>query len=103
MIGELWANLMLLSSLVAGTAAMTLSILTWQILRKSAVGRTVVALTGVMLLFSVYHGIALLFPQAELVASVLKSITFTAVALFIAFSIRFERKVGDDTTARGKS
>lgn len=103
MMSEFWANLTLLSSLVAGTAAMTLSILTWQILRESAVGRTVVALTGVMLLFSLYHGIALLFPQSVLVASVLKSITFTAVALFIAFSIRFERSVSDDTTPRGKS
>lgn len=93
MVDEVWFDLMLLLSLVTGTVALTLSVLTWRILRESAVGRTVLVLTAVLALFSFYHGIALLFPQSELFTSVLKSITFTGVVLFIAFTIRFERSV----------
>lgn len=103
MVDGLLTNLTLLFSLVTGTAALTLSLLTWRILRESAVGQTVVALTLVMVSFSFYHGIAFLFPQSELFASVLKSVTFTAVALFVAFSIRFEREVAPDDSPRGES
>lgn len=103
MVGELWVDLTLLFSLVTGTVALTLSLLAWGILRRSAVGRIVVALTVVMMSFSVYHVIAFLLPGAELVASVLKSVTFTGVALFIAVSIRFERRVDVETKAGGES
>lgn len=102
MIGEFWVNLALLFSFVTGTVAMTLSLLTWRIFRTSAVGQTVVALTVAMVLFNFYHGFALLLPQSELFTSILKSITFTAIALFIAFSIRFDRKVGTDSSTRGE-
>lgn len=97
-----WTHLMLLLSLVTGTAALTLCLLTWEILRESAIGRTVGALTVVMALFSVYHGIELLTPQGELFTSVLKSITFTGVALFVGITIRFERQMTEDT-GRGES
>lgn len=103
MVGGFWVDVSLLLSLVTGTAALTLSLLTWRILRASAVGQTVLMLTAVMVLFSFYHGIAFLFPQSAFFASVLKSITFTAVALFIAFTIRFEHRVVDDSAGKGES
>lgn len=100
---EFWVNLTLLLSLVTGTAALTLCLLAWEILRKSAVGRTVVALTVVMAMFSFYHGIVLLYLQSELFVSVLKSVTFTGIALFVAISIRFERELDRDAAPRGES
>lgn len=99
---EFWVTLTLLFSLVVGSVAMTLSLLMWQILRESAAGQVVVALTVVMLLFNFYHGISLLVPQSELFVSVLKSITFTGVALFIALSIQFERRVIGDSSTQGE-
>lgn len=102
MANEFWVTLTLLFSLVMGSVAMTLSLLMWRILRESAAGRVVVALTVVMLLFNMYHGIAVLIPQSELFVSVLKSITFTGVALFIALSIQFERRVTGDGSTKGE-
>lgn len=94
----LWADIGILVSLITGTVALTLSLLMWRVLRRSVVGRTVMALTVVMMLFSFYHGIELLSPRSELFTSLLKSITFTAVVLFVALSIRFERGVTGDTS-----
>ena len=97
-----WADLFVVLSLVTGTAALTLCVLTWNILRRSAVGRTVVVLTVVLGLFNLYHGLVLLVPGSILVTSVLKSITLTAVVLFIGMSIRIQYRVrrngaqGDD-------
>ncbi|WP_336134688.1 hypothetical protein [Natronomonas amylolytica] len=99
----LWGNVTLLSSLVTGTVAMTFSLLTWSILRKSVIGRVVVVLSIVMMLFSVYHGIVFMSPQSELLAQILKSATLTGVLLFIGFTILFERRIAPDTSARGES
>lgn len=93
MVTDTWVTLTILLSLVTGTAALTLCLLTWEILRHSAVGRVVAVLTVVMGLFSLYHGITLLVPESELVTGVLKSVTLTGVVLFVAFLIRVDRRV----------
>lgn len=103
MVNLLWTDLFLLLSLVTGTIALTLCFLIWDVLRASAVGQTIAALTVVLGLFSFYHGIELLVPQSALATSVLKSVTFTSVALFVAVAIRFERQITDETTAQGDS
>lgn len=99
----LWENITLLSSLVTGTVAVTFSLLTWSILRKSVIGQTVVVLTLVMSLFSIYHGIVFMSSQSELLAQILKSATLTGVLLFIGFTILFERRIAHDTSTRGES
>lgn len=101
MVAEMWVRVTLLLSLVAGTAAFTLGLLTWEILRASAIGQIVTALIVLVALFSFYHGILLVFPEAELLVSVLKSFTFTAAALFVAFTIRFERRISKDGRMQG--
>lgn len=103
MVGAPWTDLFLLLSLVTGTVALTLCFLTWDILRESAVGQTIAALTLVMGLYSFYHGILLLSPQSALVASVVKSVTFTSVAVFLALAIRFERRGAADTETGSES
>lgn len=87
------ADLLLVLSLVAGTAALTLCLLTWNILRRSIVGRFVLVLTVVLGLFNLYHGVVLLVPESRLLSSVLKSVTFTAVLVFVATSIRMQNTV----------
>lgn len=96
MVGELWVELSLLASLVTGTTALVLCFLAWDILGESAVGQAVAILTVVMGLFSVYHSIALLVPDSALLTSVLKSVTFTGVVLFVALLIRVDRAVDED-------
>jgi len=72
-------------------------------LKESAIGQTVVALIVVLASFSIYHGIKFLFPQSAFLTSVLKSITFTGIAVFVASSIIFERKVSAEASPRGES
>ena len=103
MASELWGNITLLFSLVTGTVAMTFSLLTWSILRKSVIGRIVVALTIVMVLFSVYHRIVFMSFQNHLLAQILKSATLTGVLIFIMYTILFERRIAHDTSTRGES
>lgn len=93
MVAPLWVDLSLVLSLVTGTAALTLCLLTLDILRRSAVGRSVVVLTVVMGLFNIYHGVVLLVPESILVTSIVKSVTLTGVVLFIGMSIRIQRRV----------
>lgn len=96
-----WADLLVVLSLMTGTAALTLCLLTWNILRRSVVGKTVIVLTFVLGLFDVYHGLVLLVPESRLATSLLKSISLTGVALFIAMSIRMQSRIGRDDTRGG--
>lgn len=96
-----WADLLVVLSLMTGTAALTLCLLTWNILRRSIVGETVVVLTVVLGLFDVYHGLVLLVPESRLVTSVLKSVTLTGMVLFIAMSIRTQTRIRRDGTREG--
>lgn len=96
-----WADLLVVLSLMTGTAALTLCLLTWNILRRSIVGKTVIVLTVVLGLFDVYHGLVLLVPESRLATSVLKSVTLTGVVLFIGMSIRTQSQIGRDRTRGG--
>lgn len=95
------ADLFVVLSLVSGTAALTLCLLTWNILRRSIVGRSVLVLTIVLGLFNLYHGLILLVPESRLVTRALKSVTLTAVFLFIALSVRIQSRVRREDTAFG--
>lgn len=101
MTGAPWTDLLVVLSLMTGTAALTLCLLTWNILRRSVVGKTILVLTVVLGLFDVYHGLVLLVPESRLATSVLKSISLTGVVLFIAMSIRIQTRIGRDGTRGG--
>ena len=83
MASETLYNLTVAFSLVTGSAAGLLSLLTWETLRRSPFGRAVFVLSVVMVLFIVYHVVLLVSPAAPAYAGVFKSALFTGVALFV--------------------
>jgi len=70
-------------SLVSGTAAGVLAVLTWETLRRSPFGKSVFVLSLVMVLFILYHWILLLVPALPPIAQVVKSALFAGGAVFI--------------------
>ena len=76
-------NLTVAFSLVTGSAAGLLSLLTWETLRRSPFGRAVFVLSGVMVLFILYHVVLLATPSTPDYAVVVKSVLFTGIAVFI--------------------
>jgi hypothetical protein len=61
-------------SIIAGTAAGVLSVQTWETLRHSPFGRAVFALTAVLVLFSLYHVLLLLFPEPPVPPDLVESL-----------------------------
>lgn len=101
--GGFVVDILLILSLVTGTAALTLCLLIWDILKHSYVGRTVAMLTVLLGLFNLYHGALLLVPNDGLLSSILKSVAFTGVLLFIGMSIRIQHRVEQDAETGGNS
>lgn len=70
-------------SLVAGTAAVLLSLLTWEILRQSPLGKAVVVLSLMLVVFTLYHIVVLVSPNTPTVLELFKSAMFTGATVFI--------------------
>lgn len=102
MVWDVVYELTIVFSLVAGVVALVFATLMWTVLRRSPLGRVVIALTVVMGLFSAYHAIALVHPEPELITSVAKSLTLTAVAVVVGLSIRIDRRLRREATGRGE-
>lgn len=83
MVGDPLVTLTLLFSIIAGTAACILSVLNFEILRRSPFGRAVFALSVVLSTFVVYHVLLVLMPGNVLVSHAAKSVTFTSVTAFV--------------------
>lgn len=80
-------------SLVTGTAAGLLSLLTWEILRRSPLGQAVFVLSIVLVIFILYHVIVLLSPDPPMVAHLFKSAMFTGAAVFIWTMVWNQRRM----------
>lgn len=83
MISETVYNLTVAFSLVAGSAAGLLALLTWETLRRSPFGRAVFVLSLVMVLFTTYHVALLVAPGTSVYIEVFKSALFTGMAVFV--------------------
>ena len=93
MVGEVLYNLTVAFSLVAGSAAGLLSLLTWETLRRSPFGRAVFVLSLVMVLFILYHVVVLVSPTPPPYVLVFKSALFTGVAVFIWMLVWSQRRM----------
>ena len=93
MAGDVVYNLTVAFSLATGSAAGLLSLLTWETLRRSPVGRAGFVLSVVMVLFIVYHVLLLVSPAPPAFAVVFKSALFTGVALFIWMLVWSQRRL----------
>lgn len=86
-------------SLVAGTAAGVLALLSWEIFRASPFGRALFALTVVMVAFTLYHAVLLVFDgESMLAASVVRSAVFTGLAVTVGFVIVSQRRLRSGPT-----
>lgn len=93
MVGEPFVTLTVALSLVAGTAAGLLSLLTWEILRRSPLGQAVFVLSVVLVIFTLYHVVVLVSPISPMIAQLFKSATFTSAAVFIWTMVWIERRM----------
>lgn len=83
MAGDPLFTLSILFSLITGTAASLLALLTLEILRQSPFGRAVFALSVAMALFVIYHVTLLLSPGVATFAEIVKSVIYTGVTAFV--------------------
>lgn len=83
MVSETVYNLTVAFSLVAGSAAGLLALLTWETLRRSPFGRAVFVLSLVMVLFIAYHVVLLVAPGTPVFTELFKSALFTSMAVFV--------------------
>lgn len=88
-------------SLVMGSAAGLLSLLTWETLRRSPFGRAVFVLSLVMVVFIIYHVVLLVSPSSPAFAVVFKSALFTGVAVFIWMLIWSQRRLRSQPSHEG--
>lgn len=72
-----------LFALITGTAAGTLSVVSWTLLRESPFGRAALALSAALVVFIVYHAFVILTTDTPLVAKLLKSLVFTVVTVLV--------------------
>lgn len=102
MVWDVAYELTLVLSLVAGVVALVFTALMWMPLRQSPVGRVVLALSLVLGLFSLYHAVALVHPEPELIVSVAKSLTLTAVVAVIGLTIHLDRRLRREAGSGGE-
>lgn len=88
-------------SLVAGTAALLLSLLLWDTLYRTPFGRAVFAIAVLMGLFSLYHVVVLTLPERLFVTTAAKSVTLTGAVVVVGLMIRLDRRLRDRTTGGG--
>lgn len=93
MVGGTIYDLTVAFSLITGSAAGLLSLLTWETLRRSPFGRAVLVLAAVMVLFIVYHVVVLVSPTPPAYIVVFRSVLFTGVAVFIWLLIWSQRRL----------
>ncbi len=83
MVGNSLFTLSVLFSVIMGTAAGVLSLLTLEILRRSPFGRAVFALSIVMAFFVVYHATLIIAPGTTMLAKTGESSLYTGFAAFV--------------------
>lgn len=94
-------TLTIIFSLITGTGAGLLALLTWEILRHSPFGRAVGVLSIVMGIFVVYHVLLILLPSESLITELFKSVLFTGVAVFIGLILRSQHRLRAGTSITG--
>jgi hypothetical protein len=102
MVGKVVFNLTVAISLMTGSAAGLLSLLTWETLRRSPFGRAVSVLSLVMVLFIIYHVLILLTPTMQAYSVLFESALMAGVAIFIWLLIWSQHRMKSRPTAGGK-
>lgn len=87
-------------SLVSGTAACLLALLTWEMLRRSPMGMAVFVLTAALAIFIVYHVIVLVHQTDPTITEIIKSAVYTGATGFVWTMVlmewRLQASIGDE-------
>lgn len=86
-------NLTVTFALVTGTGAGLLSLLTWEIFRRSPFGRVVFSLSIFTSVFVLYHAVLLVVQAHPLAADLLRSLAYTALVVIIGLLARVQRRL----------
>jgi hypothetical protein len=98
MVGDGLFHVTVTFALVTGTAAGVLSLLTWEVFRRSVFGRVIFVFSVVMSLFIIYHVLLLVLGESNGFLAVLDSVLYTGLVAFIIMVIHVERQFSDKPT-----
>lgn len=82
--------------LVTGTSAGLLSLLSWEIFRRSPLGRAILVLSLATAVFTLNHVLLLVFESNTTVLRMLESVVYTGLAVFVGFMVLSQRRVRRD-------
>lgn len=88
-------------SLVFGSSAGLLSLLTYKVFRQSPFGRALFLLLAVFVIFVLYHGVVILYPGQSMLADLFKSGITTGVTLFVWIMVWKQYRLQSARTAEG--
>lgn len=87
-------------AVATGSAAGILSLLTWQVFRRSEFGKAVFVLSITLSAFTIYHALVLTWGAEPFLVEVLESLVYTGVAGFIVVMLRLQTRI--PPTAEGR-
>lgn len=90
-------------SLITGTAAVILSFLTLEILRRSPFGRAVFVLSIALASFVFYHATLIVWPGPDTFAEIIKSVMYSAVAVFVWIMVWNQYRIRNRGTGEARS
>lgn len=90
-------QLTLILALIAGSIALVLSLLSWEILRYSPFGKGVVILSILLSLFIIYHVPLAIIDANRVTVEWIKSILHTGFVLYLLFMVRLSLQTNTDS------
>ncbi|MFB6130542.1 MAG: hypothetical protein ABEJ28_06950 [Salinigranum sp.] len=80
-------------AIVTGTGAGLLSILSWELFRRSPLGRAIFVLSSTMSVFILYHVLLLGLQAQPSLLRVIESVAYTGVFVFVAAMVLSQRRL----------
>ena len=93
MVGGTLFDLSVAFAIVTGTGAGILSLLSWEIFRRSPLGRAILVLSSLMSVFILYHVLLLGLQAHPLLVRLVESVAYTGVVVFIGAMVLSQRRL----------
>lgn len=88
-------------AIATGTAAGILSVFSWEIFRRSPLGRAIFVLSASLSMFVLYHVLLLGFQSDPTFLRVIESAAYTFVAAFVGVMVLSQRRLRKNAKERG--
>jgi len=96
-------NVSVAFAIVTGTGAGILSLLTWEIFRRTAFGAAIFALTFVMSTFILYHVVLLVLQSNSSNTQLLECSMYTCLFVLTILLIHYQRRMRARVSNRGET